>query len=166
MVKSILLRPWDLLCVLWFVAHIPMTVLLDAQSSEPQQLPGCGHGQRRRTPQQLLTTTTHCWLAAAARVAVLPPEVLAVWPQQLKDLLAWHIKTNDDHLVRRARLAVSSSSAAANHSDCRCSSCCRNRLLGTILGTAAAAAVPAQLSVLLCSRPCPPMPRAALPPAV
>lgn len=34
MVKSIFLRPWDLLCVIWFVVHIPMTVLLDSQSGE------------------------------------------------------------------------------------------------------------------------------------
>lgn len=31
---------------------------------------------------------------------VLPPDVLAAWPQPLKDLLHWHIKTNNDHLVR------------------------------------------------------------------
>jgi hypothetical protein len=36
MVKSIFLRPWDLLCVSWFLIHIPMTVLLDSQSSKHQ----------------------------------------------------------------------------------------------------------------------------------
>lgn len=38
MVKSILLRPWDLLCVTWFLAHIPMTVLLDSHSSKATRL--------------------------------------------------------------------------------------------------------------------------------
>ncbi|KAF6255027.1 hypothetical protein COO60DRAFT_1537625, partial [Scenedesmus sp. NREL 46B-D3] len=51
MVKSIFLRPWDFLCVMWFVS-------------------------------------------------VLPPHMLAMLPQQLKDLLQWHIETNGDHLVR------------------------------------------------------------------
>jgi hypothetical protein len=32
--------------------------------------------------------------------AVLPPHMLALLPQPLKDLLQWHIKTNHDHLVR------------------------------------------------------------------
>lgn len=34
MVKSILLRPWDMLCVIWFLVHIPITVMLDSHSSE------------------------------------------------------------------------------------------------------------------------------------
>eukprot|EP00879_Flechtneria_rotunda_P005752 GHRR01006053.1.p1 GENE.GHRR01006053.1~~GHRR01006053.1.p1 ORF type:complete len:169 (+),score=7.73 GHRR01006053.1:597-1103(+) len=63
MVRSIFLRPWDLLCVCWFLAHIPMTILFDAQS-------------------------------------IMPAHVLTTWPQPLKDVLQWHIRTNGDYLVR------------------------------------------------------------------
>ncbi|KAF8061061.1 tmem97 [Scenedesmus sp. PABB004] len=38
MVRSILLRPWDFLCVLWFATHIPITILLDSQSVLPPHL--------------------------------------------------------------------------------------------------------------------------------
>lgn len=31
-VKSIFRRPWHLICVLWFVVHIPTTILVDGQS--------------------------------------------------------------------------------------------------------------------------------------
>jgi hypothetical protein len=34
--------------------------------------------------------------------AVLTPELLRLVPQQLKDLLQWHITTHGDHLVRPA----------------------------------------------------------------
>lgn len=38
--------------------------------------------------------------------AVLTPELLQLVPQQLKDLLQWHINTNGDHLVRPAALSA------------------------------------------------------------
>jgi hypothetical protein len=38
MVKSIFLRPWDMLCVIWFLVHIPITVMLDSHSSEAWSL--------------------------------------------------------------------------------------------------------------------------------
>jgi hypothetical protein len=31
-VTSIFRRPWHLVCVLWFVMHIPTTILVDGQS--------------------------------------------------------------------------------------------------------------------------------------
>jgi hypothetical protein len=38
MVKSIFLRPWDMLCVIWFLVHIPITVMLDSHSSKSWSL--------------------------------------------------------------------------------------------------------------------------------
>jgi hypothetical protein len=31
-VTSIFRRPWHLICVLWFLLHIPTTILVDGQS--------------------------------------------------------------------------------------------------------------------------------------
>lgn len=39
-------------------------------------------------------TVLHC--------AVLPPSMLSMLPHQLRDLLQWHIRTHNDHLVSAA----------------------------------------------------------------
>lgn len=104
MVRSILLRPWDLLCVLWFLAHIPMTVLLDAQSGVRLL---CSFHMRAASDIAPCTTPWLCPTATAALThrppplhnTVLPPHLLALMPAQLRQLLAWHIQTHHDHLV-------------------------------------------------------------------
>jgi hypothetical protein len=121
--SSLLSRPIHLIAVLWFLVHIPTTLLVDIQSSMLQQAGRTGRSTARHARLSAAAAATAA--AAAPGVAptpctsplcsgptpgallplhapvVLPPHLAADFPQWAKDMLQWHIKTNGDHLVRQ-----------------------------------------------------------------
>jgi hypothetical protein len=98
-VKSIFRRPWHLICVLWFVMHIPTTILVDGQSGE-RRGPALGRpcaARLRRRPRASRSQPPPPLTPHPKTKPVIPAEH---YPKALRDLVAWHIRTNGDFLVR------------------------------------------------------------------
>lgn len=124
--RSLFARPIHLLAVLWFVMHIPTTLLIDIQSSGCQLAWRCRALRARCVSLSAATARAHAAAHATASrrpphpsmqqhlqyppptpghvrnrspAAVLPEQYAKDFPQFAKDMLQWHIKTHGDFLV-------------------------------------------------------------------